>query len=574
MSKIDDVMKRDAGFYWKRYEKGIDYINTKDLIGQTNKNWNFYIGNQWEGLQTRNRQTPPFYNFIQRHIDHKVSSISQTAMTVRYSDLENRGNDEVYEKLNGLYESAREKGKLNLVDRQTAKEAAITGDGIQYYGSGNIEDVQRLDTTSVLYGNESEPDIQKQPYIIIRERLSLETVRRIAAENGKTADEIRTITTDSDTDNIIGNRDELEYSNESPEAKVTCLITLEKIEGVVYTCRSTRTLIFEDMHPLTATNGLNQRRSMTLYPLLKMAWNDLPNDARGVSEVKYMIPNQIELNQTLARISVTNKQMAFPRLAVLANSVINRDELNKVGGIIELSESDMSVNQMVQYLQPAQISSEPRNYANDILQTTQELSGSGETAMGNINPNRVAASAYTEIRDQANLILGEKEERAVQFVEDRARLFVEMWSVYNTDGIIYTKEVIDDETGEIKTESVKISPDELNDLKPEVRVDVSKTDAWSKEAEQQYVDTLLTENKITLEEALELYSDSGYIPKQGLRRIMAKRKQQQRLQEEQMLRQQMAGEEMTPQDVEAQAIQAWQAQDEQIQEPQVNESVQ
>lgn len=562
--KTEKILNRDANFYWKRHEKGRDYIDRKNLIEETVQNWNFFIGNQWEGLETGSREKPPFYNFIKRHIEHKVSTISQSSMTVRYSDLEGRGNTEIYEKLNDMYESYREKANLNLLDRQTLKEGAVTGDGFQYYGTDDVRDVQRLVNTQVEFGDESEQNIQKQPYITIVERLSVEAVRQIAIENGKDPEEIRNIVADDDTDRLVGNRDELEFENRSPHAKVTCLINLEKIDGVVWTCRSTKNLIFEDMHPLTAENEMGDKRSMTLYPIIKFAWEDFPNSARGVSEVKGMIPNQIELNKTLARISMTIKQMAFPRLAIDANAVTNREQLNKVGGMIELNGDGMqSVSQMVQYLQPAQFSSEPRMFAEDLLKTTQELSGSGETSMGNINPNRVAASAYTAIRDQANLILGEKEERAIQFVEDRARLFVEMWSVYGHDGFEFTKEIIDESTGEIINETVTITPDELADIKPDVKVDVSKTDAWSKEAEQQYIDTLLDKQQITFEEAIELYSDTGIVPKQKLRLILAKRTQREIQQQQALLEQQNMENngEMSEEEIANQAIAQWETQD-------------
>lgn len=543
--------KRDANFYWKRYTKGKDYMDKKNLIEETNRNWNFFIGKQWEGLEKGNMQEPPFYNFIKRHVEHKVASISQTSMTVRYSDLNGGGNQDLFDRLNGMYESCREKANFNLLDRQTLREAAITGDGFQYFGTSDIKDVQRLNTTSILLGDESETDVQRQPYIIIEERLPIETVKKIGIENGKTPEELSVITPDRDLDRIVGNDEEIEHDSLDPNAKVTCIIYLEKVNGVVYTCRTTKNCIFKDFAPIEAKNKMGKTRGLTLYPLVKISWEDYPNSARGVSEVKAMIPNQIELNQTLARISITNKQMAFPRLAVDANSVINRDELNRVGGIIELNGDGLhSVSQMIQYLNPAQFSSEPREFADNLLKVTQELNGSGETTMGNINPNRVAASAYTEIRDQANLILGEKEERAIQFTEDRARLLIEMWSVYMTDGLTYTKEEIDETTGELVAVEVSISQDELNSIKADVRVDVARADAWSKEAEQKFVDTLLETQKITFEEAVELYSDTGVAPKQKLRQLLAKRRQAQ-----------MAAQMMETNKIMDDAIAAWEEQD-------------
>ena len=56
-------MEYTASKVWELYQKGIDYLNKKHLITDTNQAWNFYLGNQWEGLKSGNK-TMPFHNFI------------------------------------------------------------------------------------------------------------------------------------------------------------------------------------------------------------------------------------------------------------------------------------------------------------------------------------------------------------------------------------------------------------------------------------------------------------------------------------------------------------------------------
>lgn len=119
-----------------------------------------------------------------------------------------------------------------------------------------------------------------------------------------------------------------------------------------------------------------------------------------------------------------------------------------------------------------------------------------------------------------------------------------------TDGLTYTKEEIDETTGELVAVEVSISQDELNSIKADVRVDVARADAWSKEAEQKFVDTLLETQKITFEEAVELYSDTGVAPKQKLRQLLAKRRQAQ-----------MAAQMMETNKIMDDAIAAWEEQD-------------
>ena len=75
--------------YWNRYERGMDYIRRKNLITRTNRNWNFYSGNQWEGMESGGEKLP-FLNFIKPTIKHKVSTVSQNNMVANYSDAEGR----------------------------------------------------------------------------------------------------------------------------------------------------------------------------------------------------------------------------------------------------------------------------------------------------------------------------------------------------------------------------------------------------------------------------------------------------------------------------------------------------
>ena len=99
---------------------------------------------------------------------------------------------------------------------------------------------------------------------------------------------------------------------------------------------------------------------------------------------------------------MTTKLTAYPRLAYDANMVRNPDALSTVGSPIEVQTGGVqSVSQMVSYLNPAQSSGEPKQLTDDLLQITQELSGSGENSMGNIDLQRVAASAIIAVNDKA-----------------------------------------------------------------------------------------------------------------------------------------------------------------------------
>ena len=546
--------------YWKRYEKGIDYINKKNLIVETNKNWNFYAGRQWEGLQSGGVDLP-FLNFIKPTIKHKVSTVSQNDMVANYSDAKGREDlQPIYERLNVQFSADWERANMNMELWATMKDAAITGDGIQYYGTGDVADMQRLPNTSVLYGDESDPNIQRQPYIIIHERLPVETVREIARENKIPESEIQNIVPDQETENVIGNRDEVEEDSNSTEAKVTCITHLEKKDGKVWVTKCTKTVVYDPERPLAATKAKDGTviKAMSLYPLVKISWEDFPNSARGLSEVKQMIPNQLEVNKTLARRSQIIKLTAFPRIAYDGNIIANPDALEQVGAPIEMNTGGVqSINQAIAYLNPAQSNSDPKNYADDLLSLTQELSGSGETAMGNINPNRVAASAIIAIRDQAALPLNEQVAKMKTFVEDLAKLWPELWAVYHPEGFDVVMEKTNKTTGEKYRVAQKVTKEDLDRFEPDIRIDTSQDNPWTKEAEQNWLDGVLDKQHITFEEYVDASPDHGIIPKNKMLAILEERKAEQQQQmdaEGQMLAN-------TQGDVMQKAISAWEEQD-------------
>ena len=545
--------------YWELYEKGLDYIKKKKLIEKTNRNWNFFSGRQWEGFP--NGDELPRQNFIKPTIKHKVSTVSQNNMVAHYSDAEgNEALNEVYTALDQKFSACWEHANMDMVLWSTIKDAAVTGDGLLYFGTEDIKDVQRLQNTSVLYGDESETDIQKQPYIIIHQRLLLKTVRDMARENGLSEEEIRRIIPDQDTENIVGNRDEVEDAANADNSKVTVLFYFTKVDGIVNVAKCTRTVVFEEIAPIQSINpDGTPGAGLTMYPLCKYSWEDFPNDARGLSEVEQLIPNQLEYNKTQARWSMIIKLCAYPRLAYLADAITNADQLDKVGVPIALSGGSMqSINQMIQYLNPAQTNGDPKEYSEDLMKYSQELSGSGETAMGNINPTRVAASAIIAIRDQAALPLNEQVAKMKTLVEDYAKVSIEIWMVTHPDGMDVLVTKTDPVTGEDIQVIQKITKEDWDAMKPDIRIDTSQDSPWTKEAEQNLLDALLDKQYITFDEYIEMCPEHGIVPKNKVKKMLEKRKI---LQKQAAMEAMQQEQEAMSNDPEGYAISQWEAQE-------------
>lgn len=537
MAKNDEKFKTDI---WRKYEKCKEYADKKQIVSKTEKNWNFYIGNQWKGLESGGEQLP-LLNFIKPIVQYKVSTVAQNAMTAMYSDMEMRDElNPVYESLNKFWAQCWEKAKMDDTGWKMLKSAAIQGDAYVYWADGNtLEPPQVLPNTSVYLSDENIDNIQEQKFIIVRERWNLESVKSVAKENGVSKEELARIEADDNTDTQVYNKSEV-------EDKVTVLLYIEKDEnGVIRTGRATETCVIEPLDSKVRVNGNNEvLGSLEVFPIIPYVWEAAPNSARGIGEVEQLIPNQLELNKTLARRSMAVKMGAYPRLAYDSNAIENPDDLDKVGAAIAVNGGNaQSINQMIAYLNPANISSDALQLSEDLLQTTKDLAGASDSALGNINPEQASGTAIIAVRDQAQVPLNEQVARYKQWVEDVSLLWIDLWIVFNEGGISFD---YTDEEG--NTMPVTITQEQLRELKPLVRIDVSPDNQWTKLAEQQSIDSMLQLGQITLEEYAEMTPANSSVPKQKLMSVIRKRKiaqQQQMAMQQQQLAMQQQGEQGT-----------------------------
>lgn len=504
---------------YSKYERCKRYMDKKKLVENTEKNWNFYIGEHWKGLKTdKSNAKPPSINFIKQIVQWKVSTIAQNSMTAVYSDIQGRPElSDIYDRLNNFWAMCWERSQMDTIKWKVLKSAAIQGDAYVYWADGDTtKKPQILDNTNVFLADENNDDIQNQDFIIVRERWSVKAARKVAKENGVPEDEIARIMADSDNNNQLMNKFEV-------EDKVTVLFYVEKDEnGVVRTGRATQGVIIEPVEPITSVNADGTPiQGLKSYPIIPFVWEEVPNNARGISEITQLLPNQIEYNKTLARRSAAVNIGAYPRLAYDANAIDNPEDLDKVGVAIAVNGGGaQSIQQMISYLNATNISSDADKLSNDLLQTTKDVAGANDYAMGNVNPEQASGQAITAVRDQTQVALNEQVARYKQWVEDVSMLWLDLWIAYNPKGIDFQMEQDGQQI------PAHIGQEELEQLKPMVRIDVSKDNEWTKLSEQQTIDNLLNSQQISLDEFVEIAPDNSSVPKAKLKAVLEKRQPQ------------------------------------------------
>lgn len=509
---------------WRDYEKGKNYNRMKNLYTDTDQNYDFYHGDQAKYLNIGN-ETPIVFNIIKSIVKYKLGVVNSNAYAVVYNpnfyktDTAEEGQV-LQEYCKKLSKNANKVWELQQIDNKfnsITKDACINSEGIMHNyweKTKKIIEAEEIDKNNIYYGNENDDDIQNQPYIIISYRRPVTEVRDYAKTLGLEKDVIDMITPDEETLEQAG------YKSTTDEVNPMCLVLLKyyKKDGKVYYTRAVKSVTLEkDIYT-----------GLTLYPIAHMLWEKKKGSARGEGAVKCIIPNQIEINKIATRRALAVKLASFPKKIVNKDFIANPSSLDKVGTTISIKGGAQvdDVRKYVGYLIPAQMSSDAQLLQNDLKDTTRDLEGAGDVATGTVDPTQASGKAILAVQQATQQPLNEQVNTFKTFVEDEARIWFDMWKTYEDDGLTIIDEQEDDQGNKIET-PITISKETLNSIEAQIKVDITPKTPYDRYAEEQSLENLFMNDKISFEEYVDALPDGSVMPKDILKKIIDKRKENQ-----------------------------------------------
>ena len=505
---------------WNLYEKGRNYHRMTGIYTDTDRNYRFYNGNQWEGAKLGDVE-PVQKNFIKPIVKYKCSVIHDNLYAINYSsqNYENREFRKQAERycdmLNGYASKIWERDKLDFKGRRITKDAAINDEGILYinFDREKMTPVNEIvKKNDIYYGNENDDDIQNQPYILIRKRLPVLNAIDLALAEGMSEDK---------SDLIIGDNDTFEESGDDAKLEVDDMVTIVykmyKQDGTVHYSIATR---WVDIATDVDTG-------LSLYPIAHFNWEEKEGSARGEGEVRYLIPNQIEVNRTEVRRVLTVKYQAYPQKVVDVSKISNPQALNTVGGTIRTNGQPVDdVHKIVGTIPPAQMSPDVKQLQEDLIQVTRDLAGAGDTATGQVNPESASGRAILAVQQASQAPMTEQKESYKNFIEDVAKIWLEYLIVYSENGVNMEETVADPMTGEEVVQIVNVPQTALQQLQATVKIDVTPKGVYDKFAQEQTIENLLINGMFHSQRIgefkayVEALDDDSVAPKMKLQEIV------------------------------------------------------
>lgn len=437
---------------WKLYEAGESYNDKLKLYDTVRDNENMFIGKQWEGV-TANGLPTPVLNFIKRTVMFKVATISSDNLKVNASPLgPSARNDELFEPARIVTEECdalMERNGVVRLSREFCRNAAVDGDGCLYtywdtdvtatgkLGEETIDGqiaTEVLQNTRVLFGDQNDRRVQKQPYIIIKKYYPVRTVKRMAEKAG--AKDYDSITADEDDKSM----DTVKRTDD----KVTVLLFLwrDPDSGEIWSYECTKNLVLSEAKSLL----------IRLYPLVWLNWDFVPDCYHGQAEVSGLVPNQVATNKLWAAHILANMNLGFPK--VMYDRTRIKSWTNQVGVAIPCNGGDM--DNVAKILTPGAPSPQAFQLMQALIEQTERCMGVTQAALGDTRPDNTSAIIALQKASATPMELTKRQFYGC--IEDLFHIYVEFMAFY------YGKRSIATKTPDKVTEAIEFAAENHPDI--------------------------------------------------------------------------------------------------------------
>ncbi len=420
-------------------------IGDRGLLEQAKINERFYIGDQWYGANCGNDRPLVRHNVIKRIGDYKMSALLSGKIDIYYSaegvptlpaadskilrkklaqkpipftgDKTDEEISIVMAALSDYQKTTAERLKFGNLAAAALKNAFISGTGIIYtywddsISTGLYADDKRsvpimgdiasecLSVENVCFGDNTEENLQKQPFIIIATLRETAEVIRMAEKYG-----VKNIS---------------EIKEAELDGKITVLTKLFKEYD-----KNGNALVYAVQVAKNTTIREKWCLNIGRYPLAKFCWEENRGSAYGSSEITYLIPNQIAVNRMVTAKVWSALANGMP-LMLVNGDMVDGEITNDPGQIIKVFGSSEDVAGAIRFVSPADTGPAYDDIIGPIIDNTLSQSGANAAALGDVNPDN--NSAIMQLRNAAKLPLTLLQNRYFEFLEEVSRIWSEFW---------------------------------------------------------------------------------------------------------------------------------------------------
>lgn len=497
----------------KQYEKAYAFNQQIGLYDTVKVNEDFFIGNQWEGVEANGLPTPVF-NFLKQVVLFQVATITSDNIAMQATPLPStvpytrEQLETITEIITHQFAAIIERNHIATRTREFLRNAAVDGDGcMHFYFDPTIENGQDvkgeivaevIENQRVLFGNPNCRDVQRQPYIIIPRRELVEEVRYRAEQLKKDG-----MCKLEDVDSITADSEKFQNPYDSyTDDKVTVLTYYfrSRDTGTIWCLESTEKGIVREAYDT----------EYTMYPLVWINWDYIHDCYHGQAMITGLLPNQKFINKMFAMVGVSLLTTAFPKIIYDRNRIKNWD-----GGVGTAVGVNGNISDVAKTIDGASVNPQIAQFMELCISKTRSFLGASDVAMGDSRPDNT--SAIIALQRAANTPMELTKQNLYQCIEDMGRIWLDMMAVRYGVRKVEVKLSMD-KPGEQPLGMALPEQPFMTDfdfsivrkLQVGIQQDVGASSYWSEMASMQTLDNLLINHLITATQYIERLPN-GYI---------------------------------------------------------------
>ena len=458
--KVSEKDRKIAERIKRVYHAGVQYKQSMQYYEKWAEHARFWCGDQWPAPTEKTQNFPrPVINKVAEIVNQKVAGILHDVGEIHYLPMEqyadvrrlpveNMGLDEGEDITNSDIDAAEalslvakhEQDRMefrDILDRGTLNAAitgtmcllfswdnTLVGGGENSKWKGNVN-CQEIDPFDIYPEDPSQHEVQKQPGIIIAERLPLSQVKDFY---GQFSDEVLYLKAEKPEARIQSERrieqDETDYVN------IYHYWTKEAVEHEIeFGGEQVKQISHQVNYYVSCQDRIIREdkniSAAGLYPIATFQWYPKKKSFFGKSEVDDLIASQKELNRLAGLGLLTVYTTGLPNVVYKSGFINKEDILPGGGGIIE--DSSQPGVQAISYMQPPQASAIIPYLRDSLTKGMEDTSGVHEAWTGRAPSAQLNASAIIALQEAAGITIGNIQERLHRCLRDCGRILLSFW---------------------------------------------------------------------------------------------------------------------------------------------------
>lgn len=560
MSREAYESERKVCDLWELYENGRGYLSAMGLSVKLPLYNRFYEGEQWPAPSKKTKGLPrPVVNFVKMICRNKKAFILMSKARILY-EAELSGVDVT--PLNDFSAYILKEIGQEELDREAVQQGIIEGTYIYHYywdseavgKDGRVAGGVRgelLDPLAVVFENPTQRDEQKQKWIII---VSRETVDSVRAKADKGVDLSAIVPDEADGD---------PYGTVEQDGSKLCTVITRyfRRDGEVYVEQSTKTVCFKRAMPIAPdveaaraelfpedeeiggedgegvdppNNDLpdaagkaaeksrrdeplkGKRSRAYLYPIVVGQYEPRKKSIYGIGEVEGLIPNQKYVNTLLGMALLNVMAVAWDKYVAHPGALRHQVITNEPGQVL-FDYSNTNGNG-IKRMGGATLSGLPVNLVDTIMTMTRTVTGSTEVMSGETIGAGISGAAIALLQEAAKHPIADLREAFWNVKKKQGLVLAQFFKLFYRDAEYVREAEETDKDGKVqKTRRLeKFNGSSLEGMRYDVVCEATVGTNSSSAGTIALLDALFSGGHIKLKTYIELYPDDALANKSEL----------------------------------------------------------